>query len=85
MGIFNFRAAGEITFGAGSIGDAGTIIKRFGGNRVLMVVDSGEAFHLFSQYFGDSRKFFHRRERIEFHDVPERGRCLGRGNGEAAG
>jgi hypothetical protein len=27
MGIFNFRAAGEIIFGAGSVGDAGAIIR----------------------------------------------------------
>jgi len=43
MGIFNFRAAGEITFGAGSAGDAGVIIRRHGGKKVLMVVDSGFA------------------------------------------
>ena len=43
MGIFNFRAAGEITFGSGSIGDAGAIIKRHGGKKILMVVDSGFA------------------------------------------
>jgi len=41
--IFNFRAAGEITFGSGSIGDAGAIIKRHGGKKILMVVDSGFA------------------------------------------
>jgi alcohol dehydrogenase len=41
--IFSFRAAGEITFGAGSIGDAGAIIKRHGGKKILMVVDSGFA------------------------------------------
>ena len=43
MGIFTFRAAGEITFGAGSVGDAGAIVKKFGGKKVLMVVDSGFA------------------------------------------
>ena len=43
MEIFSFRAAGEITFGAGSIGDAGAIIKRHGGKKILMVVDSGFA------------------------------------------
>ena len=43
MRIFNFRAAGEITFGSGSIGDAGAIIKRHGGKKILMVVDSGFA------------------------------------------
>lgn len=43
MGTFNFRAAGEITFGPGSIGDAGAIIKRHGGKKILMVVDSGFA------------------------------------------
>jgi len=43
VGIFNFRAAGEITFGSGSIGDAGAIIKRHGGKKILMVVDSGFA------------------------------------------
>ena len=43
MGTFNFRAAGEITFGAGSVGDAGGIVKRHGGKRILMVVDSGFA------------------------------------------
>jgi len=41
VGIFNFRAAGEVTFGTGSIRDAGAIIKRHGGKKVLMVVDSG--------------------------------------------
>ena len=41
MGIFNFRAAGEITFGVGAIQQAGTIIKKYGGKKVLLVVDPG--------------------------------------------
>lgn len=43
MEIFNFRAAGEITFGAGGIQQAGAIVKRWGGKRVLLVVDPGFA------------------------------------------
>jgi alcohol dehydrogenase len=43
VGIFSFRAAGEIIFGAGAIEDAGAIIKRHGGKKILMVVDPGFA------------------------------------------
>jgi alcohol dehydrogenase len=43
MGIFNFRAAGEITFGAGCIEGLGAAIKKQGGKRVLLVVDPGFA------------------------------------------
>ena len=43
MGIFSFRAAGEIIFGAGAIEGAGAIIKRHGGKKILMVVDAGFA------------------------------------------
>jgi alcohol dehydrogenase len=43
MGIFSFRAAGEIVFGEGAIGGVGTIIKRHGGKKILLVVDPGFA------------------------------------------
>ena len=43
MGVFTFRAAGEITFGAGAIERLGTAIKKSGGKRVLLVVDPGFA------------------------------------------
>jgi alcohol dehydrogenase class IV len=43
LGIFSFRAAGEIIFGAGAIEGAGAIIKRHGGKKILMVVDAGFA------------------------------------------
>lgn len=43
MAIFNFRAAGEITFGVGAIQQAGAIVKKWGGKRVLLVVDPGFA------------------------------------------
>jgi len=43
MGIFSFRAAGEIIFGEGTIGGAGTTIRRHGGKRILLVVDPGFA------------------------------------------
>ncbi len=43
MGIFSFRAAGEIVFGEGAIGEAGAIIKRHGGKKILLVVDPGFA------------------------------------------
>lgn len=43
MGIFSFRAAGEIVFGEGAISGAGTIVKRHGGKKILLVVDAGFA------------------------------------------
>jgi alcohol dehydrogenase len=43
MGIFSFRAAGEIVFGEGAIAGAGTIVKRHGGKKILLVVDPGFA------------------------------------------
>lgn len=43
MGIFTFRAAGEITFGAGAIDRLGTAIKKTGGKKVFLVVDPGFA------------------------------------------
>jgi len=43
VGIFSFRAAGEVTFGPGAIEGAGAIIKRHGGRKILIVVDPGFA------------------------------------------
>lgn len=43
MGIFSFRAAGEIVFGIGAIQQAGNLVKRHGGKKVLLVVDPGFA------------------------------------------
>jgi len=43
MGVFRFRAAGEIIFGAGAIEGAGSIIKKHGGRKILLVVDQGFA------------------------------------------
>jgi len=43
MGVFTFRAAGEITFGVGAIERLGTAIKKSGGKRILVVVDRGFA------------------------------------------
>ena len=43
MGVLTFRAAGEITFGAGAIERLGTAIKKNGGKRILLVVDPGFA------------------------------------------
>jgi len=43
MEIFNFRASGEIIFGAGAIARLGAEIKKQGGRRVLAVVDPGFA------------------------------------------
>jgi alcohol dehydrogenase class IV len=39
MAIFTFRAAGEITFGAGAVERLGAAIRKTGGSRVLVVVD----------------------------------------------
>jgi alcohol dehydrogenase class IV len=41
MGIFTFRAAGEITFGDGAVERLGAAIKKTGGKKVLVVVDPG--------------------------------------------
>ncbi len=41
MEKFVFRAAGEITFGAGSVDKIGEILRRNGASRVLLVVDPG--------------------------------------------
>jgi alcohol dehydrogenase len=43
MEIFNFRAAGEILFGAGTIQRTGAVIKKHGGRKILIVVDPGFA------------------------------------------
>jgi alcohol dehydrogenase len=43
MGIFTFRAAGEILFGPGAVDRVGATIKKTGGNRILIVVDPGFA------------------------------------------
>jgi alcohol dehydrogenase class IV len=43
VGVYSFRAAGEIVFGEGAIGGVGTIVKRYGGKRILLVVDPGFA------------------------------------------
>ncbi len=43
MEKFVFRAAGEITFGAGSVDKIGEILRRNGASRVLLVVDPGFA------------------------------------------
>jgi alcohol dehydrogenase YqhD (iron-dependent ADH family) len=42
MGVFTFRAAGEITFGVGAIDRLGTAIKKVGGKRVLVVGQRGQ-------------------------------------------
>ncbi|NWF57134.1 MAG: iron-containing alcohol dehydrogenase [Syntrophaceae bacterium] len=43
MGVFSFRAAGEITFGPGSVDRLGAAIRKAGGKKVLVVVDPGFA------------------------------------------
>ncbi len=43
MGIFSFRAAGEITFGVGSVTRLGSAVRKTGGKKVLVVVDPGFA------------------------------------------
>jgi len=43
MEIFSFRAAGEITFGVGSVNQLGAAIRKAGGKKVLVVVDPGFA------------------------------------------
>ena len=43
MGVFTFRAAGEITFGVGAVERLGSTIKKTGGRRILVVVDPGFA------------------------------------------
>ncbi len=43
MGIFSFRAAGEITFGVGSVNRLGSAVRKTGGKKVLVVVDPGFA------------------------------------------
>jgi alcohol dehydrogenase len=43
MGIFSFRAAGEITFGVGSVNQLGAAVRKAGGKKVLVVVDPGFA------------------------------------------
>ncbi len=43
MGIFSFRAAGEITFGTGSVDRLGAAVRKAGGKKVLVVVDPGFA------------------------------------------
>jgi alcohol dehydrogenase len=43
MGVFTFRAAGEITFGVGAVERLGSTIKKSGGRRILVVVDPGFA------------------------------------------
>ncbi|MBM4332683.1 MAG: iron-containing alcohol dehydrogenase [Deltaproteobacteria bacterium] len=43
METFTFRAAGEVTFGVGSIQQVGLKVKRHGGNKILLVVDQGFA------------------------------------------
>ncbi len=43
MAIFNFQAAGEITFGPGAVERLGASVKKQGGKKVLVVVDPGFA------------------------------------------
>ncbi len=43
MEIFSFRAAGEITFGVGSVNRLGSAVRKAGGKKVLVVVDPGFA------------------------------------------
>ena len=43
MGIFTFRAAGEMTFGAGAVERLGAAVRRAGGKKILLVVDPGFA------------------------------------------
>ena len=43
MEIFSFRAAGEITFGVGSVNQLGAAVRKAGGKKVLVVVDPGFA------------------------------------------
>lgn len=43
MTMFNFRAAGEILFGEGAVARTGEMIRKYGGTKVLAVVDPGFA------------------------------------------
>jgi len=43
MGVFTFRAAGEILFGPKAVERLGAAVKKYGGKKVLMVIDPGFA------------------------------------------